>query len=117
MSTTTIYHNPRCSKSRATLELLQQKKIIPEIVLYLEQSPTADELEKIAAMLDVPVTGMIRFGEDRAKELGLKKEDKRSVKEWCKLVAANPILLERPIVVNKNKARIGRPPETVLDIL
>jgi len=114
---TTLYHNPRCSKSRATLELLQKKGIEPDVVLYLELAPTAVALEKIATMLDVPATAMIRFGEDCAKELGLTKEDKRSAKEWCKLIAAHPILLERPIVVNKNKARIGRPPEKVLEIL
>lgn len=114
---TTIYHNPRCSKSRATLELLQQKGIEPTIVLYLQNPPTAAALEKIVQQLGVPVTDIIRFGEDVAGELGLEKTDKRSVKDWCKLIAAYPILLERPIVVHKNKARIGRPPEQVLEIL
>lgn len=113
---TTIYHNPRCSKSRATLELLQKKGIEPEVVLYLQNPPTAAALEKIVQQLGVPVTDIIRFGEEIAEELGLQKEDKRSAKQWCKLIAENPILLERPIVVHKNKARVGRPPEQVLEL-
>lgn len=113
---TTIYHNPRCSKSRATLELLQQNGVEPDIVLYLEQVPSAAALEKIVQQLGVPVTEIIRFGEDIAKDLGLSKNDKRNVKDWCALIAAHPILLERPIVVHNNKARVGRPPEQVLDI-
>ena len=114
---TTIYHNPRCSKSRATLELLQQHHIQPDVVLYLETPPSAAELERIVQQLGRPVTDIIRFGEDIAEALGLKQEDKRSVKEWCALIAAHPVLLERPIVVNNNRARIGRPPESVLEIL
>lgn len=114
---TTLYHNPRCSKSRQTLELLQSKGIEPEVVLYLQNPPTVVELEKIVQQLRVRVTDIVRFQEDRAEELGLKAGDKRSVRQWCKLIAENPILLERPIVVHKNKARIGRPPEHVLEIL
>lgn len=114
---TTIYHNPRCSKSRTTLELLQEKGITPEVVLYLQNPPSAAALEKIVQQLGVPVTDIIRFGEDIAEELKLSKTDKRSTREWCELIAAHPILLERPIVVHKNKARVGRPPERVLEIL
>jgi arsenate reductase len=113
---TTIYHNPRCSKSRATLELLQEKGIEPEIVLYLQNPPTAAALELIVQQLNVPVTDIIRFGEDRATELGLTANNKRSIEEWCELIAANPILLERPIVVHNRKARVGRPPERVLEL-
>jgi arsenate reductase len=114
---TTIYHNPRCSKSRATLELLQEKGIKPTIVLYLETPPSVTELERIVKQLNVPVIDIIRFGEDRAKELRITAKDSHSTEEWCELIAANPILLERPIVVDKNKACIGRPPQKVLDIL
>lgn len=113
---TILYHNPRCSKSRQTLELLQKQGIEPDIVLYLQTPPSASALEKIVQQLGVPVTDIIRFGEECAAELGLKKTDKRTAKQWCTLIAANPILLERPIVVHKNKARIGRPPEQVLDL-
>jgi len=113
---TTIYHNPRCSKSRATLELLQQKGIEPKVVLYLETPPTAAELERIVQQLNVPVTDIIRFGEDRVQELRITAKDSRSTEEWCEIIAANPILLERPIVVHKNKARVGRPPEQVLEL-
>jgi len=113
---TTIYHNPRCSKSRATLELLQQKGITPTIVLYLETPTSVTALERIVKQLNVPVTDIIRFGEDRAKELRITAKDSRSTEEWCELIAANPILLERPIVVHNHKARIGRPPEQVLEL-
>jgi len=113
---TTLYHNPRCSKSRATLELLQQKGIEPDIVLYLETPPSVTELERIVQQLNLPVTDIIRFGEDRAKELRISVKDSRSTEEWCELIAANPILLERPIVVHNGNARVGRPPEQVLEL-
>lgn len=70
---TTIYHNPRCSKSRTTLELLQQHDIQPDVVLYLETPPSAADLERIVQQLGRPVTDIVRFGEDIAEELGLKK--------------------------------------------
>ena len=113
---TTLYHNPRCSKSRATLDLLQQHNIQPDVVLYLETPPTAAELERMVQQLGVPVTDIIRFGEDIAEELKLAKEDLRSTRELCELIAAHPILLERPIVVHKGRARVGRPPEKVLEL-
>ena len=114
---TTIYHNPRCSKSRETLALLQQQGINPEIELYLEVPPTASALEKIMTQLDCKITDAIRFKEDLAEQLNLKPDDKRSVREWCELLAAHPVLIERPIVIHNHKARIGRPPDKVLEIL
>jgi len=113
---TTLYHNPRCSKSRETLALLEQQGIAPEVVLYLQTPPSAAALEKIVAQLGLPATAIVRFKEDRAAELGIAENDKRSTKEWCELIAANPILLERPIVVHNKAARIGRPPEQVLEL-
>lgn len=112
-----IYHNPRCSKSRTTLGLLEEKGITPEIVTYLDTPPTESELTDILGKLGKKPTDLIRFGESIAKELGLSQNDDRSDAEWVQLMVRNPILIERPIVVNGDKAAVGRPPESVLDIL
>jgi arsenate reductase len=114
---TTIYHNKRCSKSRQTLALLEEQGVSPDVVLYLETPPDAARLWAIADMLDGNVTDMVRFKEKRATELGIKPGDDRAVDEWCSLLADNPELLERPIVVHGNKAVIGRPPENVLELI
>lgn len=113
----TIYHNPRCSKSRATLELLKQHGVEPEIRLYLEDPPSAADLSEICELLSLSPTDFIRFGESVAKELEISRKDQRSEKEWCELIRAHPILLERPIVVAEHTAVIGRPPENVLEII
>ena len=113
----TIYHNPRCSKSRATLELLQQNGIEPEIRLYLEDPPSLADLSEICTLLNLSPTEFIRFGERVAKELGLTRRDQRSQSEWCELIHDNPILLERPIVLTDHAAVIGRPPENVLKLI
>ena len=112
-----IYHNPRCSKSRAMLQILQEKGIDPEVVHYLETPPTEDELTAIIAMLGIKPKELIRFKEDRATQLGISKTDDRPDSEWISLMVNNPILLERPIVVTNGKAAIGRPPESVLEIV
>ena len=113
---TTIYHNPRCSKSRATLELLIQNNINPEIVLYLENAPDIDTLESISGMLNCSIRDVIRKGEPEYNTLGLENPD-LSETQLLKAVSENPKLLERPIVVNNGKAAIGRPPENVLNIV
>jgi arsenate reductase len=113
---TTIYHNKRCSKSRQTLALLEEQGVTPDVVLYLETPPDAEKLRAIADMLNGQVTDMVRFKEKRAVELGIKPADQRSPDEWCVLLADNPALLERPIVVHGTKAVIGRPPENVLNL-
>ncbi len=113
----TIYHNPRCSKSRQALELIQKKGLEPKIILYLQTPPSASELAKIIALLNIQPAELIRFKEEKAKELGLHESDTRSEKEWIKLMVDNPVLIERPIVIHNNKARVGRPPEKVLEIL
>ena len=112
----TIYHNPRCSKSRATMELLQQRELNPEIVKYLEMPPDASELRELARKLGLPPRDFLRTGESTWKELGL---DPNAVDaaELLELMSAHPILIERPIVVCGERARIGRPPEAVLEIL
>ena len=111
-----IYHNPRCSKSRQTLELLQHNNIAPEIILYLENHPTKDDLKAIMQKLGVssPLAFM------RQKEEAFKAQklsEKNSVDELLEAIVNTPKLLERPIVINGNKAAIGRPPENVLAII
>lgn len=111
-----IYHNPRCSKSRQTLELLQQNtndKI--EIIEYLNNVPTVKELTEIITLLKIKPEELARKGEDVYKEKFKGKTLKDS--EWIKAMVENPKLIERPIVINGNKAIIGRPPEKVLELL
>ena len=112
-----IYHNPRCSKSRQTLALVQEKGVKLPVVEYLDQPPSADELLKICALLNKRPLEITRTKEALFKELGLSKNDERSDAEWAELLAANPKLIERPIVVCGGKAALGRPPEDVLAIL
>lgn len=112
-----LYHNPRCNKSRATLALLEEKGHQPEIVTYLDTPPTVAELGAICKSLGKHPLEIMRTGEDRFKELGLSKSDQRPDAEWLQLMAENPILIERPILVKGDKAAIGRPPEAVLEIL
>ncbi|PSW03992.1 arsenate reductase (glutaredoxin) [Photobacterium lipolyticum] len=113
----TIYHNPRCSKSRQTLALIEEQGVAPEIVKYLDDTPTADELKGLFAKLGYSsVREMMRTKEDVYKELSL-GEDSVTEEQLFDAMAANPKLIERPIVVNGDKAAIGRPPEQVLDIL
>jgi len=115
---TTIYHNPRCSKSRATLELIKGEGVEPEIQVYLDTPPSQQELGKILQLLAMKPQEIIRFGESVAKELGLTPQDDRSEQEWIDLIVQNPILMQRPIVVvDGEAAAIGRPPESVLAIL
>lgn len=114
--TVTIYHNPRCSKSRQTLALLEEQGAAAEIIFYLENPPSTDELKNILGMLGKAPRELMRKGEAAYKELGL-GDGSLSDEALIKAMAQNPILIERPIVVNGNKAAIGRPPESVLDIL
>ena len=117
MSQPTIYHNPRCSKSRYTLQLLRGCGLDPQIVLYLEDPPNAERISSLCAAMGKRPLEIMRTKEARFKELGLSKDDDRSDAQWFKLMAANPVLLERPIVVMDNEVALGRPPESVLDIL
>lgn len=116
--TTVIYHNPRCSKSRATLDLLRENGVEPEIVEYLKTPPTKSALSRLSRLLNVKPAAMMRLKEAVAKELNLDAADPRSDDEWFDLIANNPVLLERPIVVvDDNRAAIGRPPENVLALI
>jgi len=112
---TTIYHNPRCSKSRATLALLQEKGIEPEVIEYLKTPPTEAELDAILNKLDMEPADFMRTGEDEYKA-HIKGND-LSRAEAIGLMVKYPRLIERPVVVNGEKAAVGRPPESVLAIL
>jgi arsenate reductase len=112
----TIYHNPRCSKSRQTLALLTEKGLQPQIIEYLKTPPSAAELKRILKKLGVKPRDIVRKSEAVYAELGLKDKDV-SDDELIALMAANPILIERPIVIAGDKAAIGRPPDSVLKIL
>jgi arsenate reductase len=111
-----ILHNPRCSKSRATLQLLLDRGLQPEIVLYLETPPGAEELKSILRKLDFGPRQLMRSGEPEYRALGLDDEN-RSDQELIEAMVATPRLIERPIVLHDGKAALGRPPEAVLDIL
>ena len=113
---TTLYHNPRCSKSRATLALLVENGVEPDIVNYLDNPPDAAALRDITAMLGCSVRDIVRSGEAVYRELGL-ADNAPSEDALFDIIAANPQLLERPIVVHDGKAAVGRPPENVLSIL
>ncbi|OCH12947.1 arsenate reductase (glutaredoxin) [Aliivibrio sp. 1S165] len=112
-----IYHNPRCSKSRETLALLEEKGITPNVVKYLEEIPSIDALKALFSQLGfTSVREMMRTKETEYKEQNL---DDGSVtdEQLFEAMALTPKLIERPIVVYNNQAKIGRPPEQVLDIL
>jgi len=111
---TTIWHNPRCSKSRATLELIEGAGITPAIRLYKDNAPTADEIRAALSLLNITAADLIRTGEAIYKEMNLKDANEETL---INAMAQNPILIERPVVINNNKAALGRPPESVLDIL
>ena len=113
---TTIYHNPRCSKSRQTLALLEERGIAPRVVDYLKTPPSAAELKTILKQLGLRPRDLMRKGEPLYAELGLKDRDLDD-DALIALMVSNPILIERPIVVSRGKAALGRPPESVLEIL
>ncbi len=114
--TVTIYHNPRCSKSRQTLALLEEHKVEPLVIEYLKTPPSEAELDRILSLLHLEPLDLMRKGEELFKTLGL-GDDSKSRAELIKAMVDNPVLIERPIVVNGGKAAIGRPPEAVLEIL
>ncbi|MEH0688330.1 arsenate reductase (glutaredoxin) [Vibrio cholerae] len=110
-----IYHNPRCSKSRQTLALLEENGVEPHIVKYLEQTPNVDELKTLFSQLGFSeVRDMMRIKEEIYKELQLADADDETL---FRAMAEHPKLIERPIVVNKGHAKHGRPPEQVLELL
>lgn len=117
MKNVTIYHNPRCSKSRETLALLEQHGVKPDVVLYLETPPSVDQLKKLLKELGFSsARELMRKKEDLYKDLKLADEN-LSEAQLLQAMVDNPKLIERPIVVKGTLARIGRPPEQVLEIL
>ena len=112
----TIYHNPRCSKSRQTLELIRGKGVEPEIVLYLEDVPAAEDIQDALRMLDLKPMDLIRKNEAEFKE-HFAGADELTDEQLIDLMRLYPKVIERPIVVNKGRAIIGRPPENVLAII
>ena len=113
---TTLYHNPRCSKSRATLELLKSKGVEPQIVEYLKSPPDAATLKKILSLLGMSPRELMRQNETVYKEAGLDNSG-LSDDDLINAMIEHPILIERPIFLANGKATIGRPPENVLTIL
>ena len=113
-----IYHNPRCSKSRKTLEIIRDAGVEPTILPYLEDTPSASEIATLADKLGLPVADLLRRGESEFKEATdlPDLDDNTALAEW---IEAHPIVLERPIVVDTDsgKAVIGRPPENVSELL
>ena len=116
MTTIKIYHNPRCSKSRKTLELLLENGKRPEVIKYLETPPSVAELTDILKMLGMQPRDLIRKNEAEYKQNNMDNE-KLSEKELIQLMVAFPKVIQRPIVVVAGKAAIGRPPENVLSII
>ena len=111
-----IYHNPRCSKSRQALELLRARGVEPEIIEYLKTPPTKTELKRILKQLGLAPRALMRKGEAPYKEKRL-DNPKLTDDQLIAAMVADPILIERPIVVAGARAALGRPPEKVLDIL
>ena len=116
MGTVTIFHNPRCSKSRSSLAILNEQGLEPEIRFYLEDPPGEEELISILAMLNIPARDLLRKGESDYKALNLADPDV-SETEIIKAMTEYPKLIERPIVIKDGKAAIGRPPEIILELL
>lgn len=114
MSEYTIYHNPRCKKSREALQMLEDKGVSFDVVQYLKEVPTKEELKKILAKLNVKPFDLVRKEEKKFKEeykkLNLNDE------EWVEVMHQNPKLIQRPVVVKGNRAVIGRPPENVNEL-
>ena len=112
---TVIYHNPRCSKSRETLQIIEDNQVDAEVVRYLDEPPDAAELKRIVGLLGIPARELLRTGEAAYQDAGL--DDNSSDDDVIQAICDQPILLERPIVVRGNRAVIGRPPSKVLDLI
>jgi arsenate reductase len=115
MALVTIYHNPKCSKSRQTLALLEKRDLELRIVPYLESPPLKSELADIVKMLGVAAADIVRTGEDEYKQSGLTADS--SENDVLDAIVTAPKLMQRPIVICGDQARVGRPPESALEIL
>ena len=112
--TTTIWHNPRCSKSRLTLALLEAQGIRPTVRLYLEDAPSPQELKSVVKQLGITPWDLLRRGEKIFKDLGLSKDSEDA--SVITAMSQHPILIERPVVINRGGAALGRPSENVLPL-
>ena len=110
-----IWHNPKCSKSRAAIELLENKSINANVVKYLEQTPTKEQLKDVLSKLKISAKELLRTGEDVYKELNLK--DENDEEKIIEAMVKNPILIERPIIIKGNCAVIARPIENLSELL
>ena len=115
MDNVTIWHNAKCSKSRATLALLEQRGLEPTVVRYLEEAPTADQLKHVLELLGYEPRALMRTKESLYAELGLAAVDDDEA--LIRAMVEHPILIERPIVIRGQRAAIGRPPENVLTVM
>lgn len=116
MTDLTFYHNPRCSKSRGALELIEARGLRPTVIRYLETPPSASELESLLGKLGIAARDLLRSGEEEYKALGLADSD-LSEARLIEAMSQHPKLIERPILVAGDRAVIGRPPERVLELL
>ena len=110
-----IYHNPRCSKSRQTLNILEETNQEVDVILYLKDTPTTKDIKSLLKKLKIPAEQLVRKSEKIFKEKY--KGNSLTEEQWIEVMAAHPILLERPIVIKGNRAIIGRPPENVKVLL
>ena len=115
MSDYVIWHNPRCSKSRQTLTLLQAHGIEPEDLRYLETPPSKQQIKDVLNKLGIPAIDLVRRGEPAFKELALSKDAPEA--ELIDAMSKKPVLIERPVVIHGDRAVLGRPPENVLDLI
>ena len=115
MNSITIWHNPRCSKSRNALTYLEEKGLTPKIIKYMDETPNVEEIKEVLALLDIDVKSWMRTKESVYKELNLK--DIEDEDELINAMSKNPKLIERPVVINANKAVIARPLENIDKIL
>jgi len=115
MSQVVIWHNPRCSKSREALKIVQESGLESEVVKYLEETPSKEDIKKVLSMLGMSARELMRVKEDIYKELNLKEESDEE--KLIEAMAANPKLIERPVVIKDGKAALGRPPQNIEDFL
>ena len=115
MSKTIIWHNPRCSKSRQTMDILTENGVEAEVVKYLETTPSVQDITEVLKKLGISARELMRTKEDEYKELNLKDENDEV--KLIEAMAAHPKLIERPIVIVGDKAVLGRPPEKVLELI
>lgn len=112
----TLYHNPRCSKSREALALLEQKGVVPSLQLYMDKPPSTAELKQLLSMLGCSARELLRTSESAYRELNLANPE-LSEAQLIKAMCADPRLIQRPIAVSGERAIVGRPPEAILELL